>query len=297
MAETAPLVEVDRNGSVTPISSDWADFHGPRLSPDGERIAVTAAEGGAFILWSYDIARGRRRRLTQAGEEANDAVWVPNEEIVVFASRLDSASQGRGILAISVDGSGETEVLLNDGSNNAPHSWSPDGQHLAYYRITVDAARDIWILPRGDEPQPFIVTDANERSPSFSPDGRWIAYVSDETGRDEVYVTAFPGPRDTRKVSTDGGRVPVWSRDGTELFYRNGTQLLSVPVQLGQEFVAGEPEALFEGSFYAEPGGSGTQDFDVTPDGQRFVMIQFEAPTQIRVIQNWFEELTQAMER
>jgi len=296
----AQLVWVDRDGNATPVAAHRADYHGPRLSPDGRRLVVTEVHEGRFSLWLYDVERGTHTRLT-SGLQVNDAVWTPDGRRVAFAGMIDTLTQDMQDMAVAwtaADSTGDVEILTrSEGANAFPHSWSPDMAALAFYFISPETARDIWILPRGGEAQPFLVTPYNERTPTFSPDGRWIAYTSDESGRDEVYVTAFPGPRDTRMVSRDGGRTAVWSRDGRELFYRNGDRMMSVPVELQPSFAAGDPRVLFQGNFYAEPSGSGTQDYDVSPDGQRFVMIQTEAPTRIHVILNWFEELREAKGR
>jgi dipeptidyl aminopeptidase/acylaminoacyl peptidase len=192
----------------------------------------------------------------------------------------------------SADGTGEIEPLLKR-ERAFPHSWSPDGQVLAYYELTPDG-RDIWMLPLNGDPSPFLVTPANERSPAFSPDGRWIAYVSDESGRDEVYVQPYAGLGGEWTISTDGGREPVWSRDGKELFYRNGQQMMVVDVELEPTFGASEPRMLFVESYEMHFGGSGSQFYDVARDGQHFVMVRAEqeaVPSQLHVVVNWFEEL------
>jgi hypothetical protein len=144
------------------------------------------------------------------------------------------------------------------------------------------------------KPQPFLQTPFWEGEAQFSPDGRWLAYVSNETGRYEVYVQPFPGPGGKRQISAGGGREPVWARQGRELFYRNGNQVMAVDVTLGSSFSAGKPRPLFEGQYFAQPGFI---NLDVAPDGQRFLLLQDATPdaalTQIHLIQNWFEELKQ----
>ena len=142
-------------------------------------------------------------------------------------------------------------------------------------------------------PQPVLVTAANERSGSFSPDSRWLAYVSDETGGDEVYAMAFPGGEGRRLISTSGGTEPVWSPRGDELFYRNGDRMMAVPVQLGQALEAGTPVQLFEARYDREPAPSGSQSYDVSLDGQTFYMIDNsqDRSSRIVVVENWLEEL------
>ena len=196
------------------------------------------------------------------------------------------------------DGSGEAEPLLVTSAFKLdPHSWSPDGTVLAYFEITEGSFfrdRDIWTLPlEGDrDPVPFLVTPFNERSPSFSPNGRWIAYASDESGQDEVYVQPYPGPGAKVPVSTDGGREPVWSRNGKELFYWNEDRLMAVDVETAATFSAGRPRLLFEAPHITVGGPAGAQGYDISPDGQRFLLIQpSEASTEMHVVLNWFQEL------
>ena len=178
-----------------------------------------------------------------------------------------------------------------------PTHASSDGRWLAFYEIQPETARDIWLMDLEDDEhpvEPLVVTLANERSAVFSPDGRWIAYVSDESGRDEVYVIPAPPATGTSfPVSTAGGREPIWSGDGTELFYRRGDQMISVPLAGGEEFEPGEEEVLFTGNFAVETGGR-NQMYGVTPDGQQFIMIAPETEaTRVNVVLNWFEELKQ----
>ena len=178
-------------------------------------------------------------------------------------------------------------------------SVSPDGKALAYSQIARGTGSDIWILPLEGERKPrlFLQAQSNQQAAMFSPDGHWIAYVSDESGRPEIYVQAYPGPGGKWQISTDGGTQPVWARNGRELFYRNGDRMMAVGIATQAGFQAGTPQMLFE-----RPGLGGAQqgvptpDFDVSPDGQRFLMLkagedQQSALTQIHVVLNWFEEL------
>jgi Tol biopolymer transport system component len=172
----------------------------------------------------------------------------------------------------------------------APMSWRPDGG-LAFMN-----RGDLWLLPRlGDDPRPIETTPFVETTPAFSPDGRWLAYASDETGRFEVYVRPWPGPGQKYLVSSGGGGEPVWARNGRELFFRNGDQMLAVDVTpAGDEaFTASRPRVLFAGSFTR--GGGGRTNYDVSPDGRQFVMLnsgeEERAATQISVVLNFFDEL------
>jgi hypothetical protein len=149
-------------------------------------------------------------------------------------------------------------------------------------------------LPGDRKPRPFLQTPANEGGPIFSPDDHWLAYVSDESGRQEIYVRPFPGPGGKIPISTDGGTEPMWARNGRELFYRNGDKMMATAVETNPVFAAGKPKLLFEGHY--ETGiGAFEPDYDVSPDGQRFLMIkaseQESAPTQLNVVLNWSDEL------
>ncbi len=169
---------------------------------------------------------------------------------------------------------------------------------LAYYDMDEVIDRDIWTvsLVGEREPQPFVVTDFNERSPSFSPDGRWIAYVSDESGQDEIYVRPYPGSSGKVTISTAGGREPVWCPAGGELFYRSGDQMVAVPIETGETLEVGAPHILFEGQYITDTlTQSGSHSYDVAPDCERFLMISATEPaiTGLRVVLNWTEELKQ----
>jgi len=171
-------------------------------------------------------------------------------------------------------------------------AWSPDGQMLAF-RHNATTGFAIGVLPRGGEPRLFLQTAFTEIEPSFSPDGRWLAYASNETGRFEIYVQPFPGPGGKWQLSTEGGREPVWARNPRELFYRNGGKMMVVDVTMQPNFHAAKPRRLFEGHYAADP--LGIRNYDVTPDGQRFIMVKPSdrelAATQIDVVLNWFEDL------
>ncbi len=192
------------------------------------------------------------------------------------------------------DGSGTEEQLLTSQSLQIPASWSPDGHVLAYTEYNPITGWDIGTLAMEGErkPQPFLRTPFNESQARFSPDGRWLAYVSNESGRDEVYVQPFPGPGGKWLISTEGGNEPVWNPSGRELFYRNGDKMMVVAVTTTPAFSAAKPRLLFEGQYETNP--MPVPAYDVTPDGQRFVMIKGEreaAPTQLNVVLNWSDEL------
>ena len=182
-------------------------------------------------------------------------------------------------------------------------SWSPDGQVLAFIEVNPTTQRDVWMLRIRDtspgsrqisKVQPFLRTPFTESAARFSPDGRWLAYISDESGRSEIYVQPYPGPGGKWQISTEGGKEPVWNPNGRELFYRSGDKMMAVDITTQPGFAAGKPRMLFEGQYQPTP--ATIPNYDVTPDGQRFLMLKpveqaQAAPTQINVVLNWFEEL------
>ena len=184
------------------------------------------------------------------------------------------------------DGSGPVEQLTeSERYQRYPSSWSPDGQVLAFSEFHPSTDWDIWVLPLQGErkPRPFLQTQFREGEAVFSPDGHWLAYISDESGRNEVYVRPYPGPGGKRQISTEGGDEPVWAKNGRELFYRNGDKMMAVDIVTEPQFSAAKPRLLFEGRY-----GS----YGIAPDGQRFLMeSERKEATQINVVLNWFEEL------
>ncbi len=288
ITRSTSVVWVDREGTVTPLIDNRPDvFLHPRLSPDGTQVAVSLDVGSERQIWVADIERGTLARLTFAGTQNRVPAWTPDGDRITYAS--GESSQSLDLYWKRADGAGMAEPLLTGEENLRAVSWTPDGQHLAFYEITANG-RDIWDLPDDGTPAPFLVTPFDERTPTFSPDGRWLAYVSDESGRDEVYVQPYPGPGGKQLVSTEGGTEPLWSRDGRELFYRQTSRLMAVSVETEPGFSAGLPRVLFEG-YETDP--NAITNYGVSLDGQRFLMIQSEegALTQITVSQHWLEEL------
>jgi len=216
-----------------------------------------------------------------------DAGWVPRR----FAS--NRAGTTWDLYWKEADGTGEADLLFAQERTQIPRAWSPDGQNLAF--TWSDPAKfDIWFLTvaNGAGPRPWLQTSVVQPDPVFSPHGRWIAYTSAESGRSEVYVRPVSGTGGKWRVSTDGGEEPLGSPTGRELFYRSGDQMLVVDVVSEAGFEAGKPRRLFEGDYIRTGIG---RAYDVTPDGQRFVMIRpaaaLSGPTHLSVVVNWFEEL------
>ncbi len=292
------LVWVDRRGSVEALPVSPRPYANPHLSPDGRRVAVQIEEATVGI-WIYDLSRATLTRLTSEGS-SQAPTWTPDGKRIAYRG----TRQGfRNLYWRAADGTGAEERLTTEEGIQTPGSWSPDGKSLVFYDISAATGNDIWVLPMegdprqagaaGRKPQVFLRTPLGELSPTFSPDGRWIAYASDESGRFEVSVQPFPGPGAKTQISTEGGVEPVWARNGRELFYRNGDKMMAVDITTQPSITTGSPRLLFEGRY--EFSGNGDSGYDVAPDGQRFLMIQPVEPeqpaTQINVVLNWFEEL------
>jgi serine/threonine protein kinase/Tol biopolymer transport system component len=294
------LVWVSRNGAEQPLPAPARVYRGPRVSPEGRRIAVTIQEQESQI-WLYDLSRETLTRLTFGGNVNNNPSWTPDGKRIAFESSKEGPLN---IFWQFADGTGGLERLTTSEYNQVPHSWSPDGQLLAFIEITPATGYDIWMLRVGDasspgsgqvrKAQPFLRTRFDEAVPRFSPDGRWLAYVSNESGHNEIYVQPYPGPGGKWQISTEGGREPVWNRNGRELFYRSGDKMMAVEITAQPSFIVGKPRMLFEGRYRPTPATS--PNYDVSPDGQRFLMLKpveqaQSTPTQINVVLNWFEEL------
>ena len=271
---TETLVWVDRQGNAEPMGAAARDYQYPRLSPDGQSVAVMSDDD----IWLFDIARQTLTRLTFSGG-SNQPVWTPDGENVAYRSIPEDDNF---LFLVRADGSGTEEQLTTGALRQNPTSWSPDGQLLAFFKspgVGGDGDRDIWMMPMdGDrEPRPFLETPFNELVAMFSPDGRWVAYVSDESGRNEVYVLPFSGPGGKQQISTEGGGYPQWARDGRELFYLNDLQMMAVEIETEPTFTVSTSTPLFEGGFVSRAGGP-YPVYDVSADGQRFLMVQEVAP-------------------
>jgi len=295
------LVWVSRSGAEQPLAATAHTYLGPRLSPDGRRVAVGITESESQI-WLYDLSRETLTRLTFEGNVNGYPAWTPDGKRIAFSSNKEG---GTNIFWQLADGSGGLERLTTSDYTQTPHSWSPDGQLLAFQEINPSTQRDIGVLPMGDpsagsgqvrKAQQFLRTSFNDGAARFSPDGHWLAYVSDESGRFEIYVHPYSGPGGKSQISTEGGTEPVWNPNGRELFYRSGEKMMAVEIATQPGLALGKPRMLFEGQYMPTQGTS--PNYDVSIDGQRFLMLKYTdqeraAPTQINVVLNWFEELKQ----
>ncbi len=282
------LVWVDRKGTEEPLAAPPHPYRNPRLSPDGQRVAVTIDELGSQE-WLLDTKRGTLTRLTFEGSYNGALAWTPDGKRIAFGS--DRAGQ-RNLFWQLADGSGGTERLATSDRSQIAGSWSPDGQTLAFEQTSPGNGYDLFVYRLGDRKvETFLQTRFNEIAPRFSPDGRWLAYASDESGRTEVYVQPYPGPGGKWQISTEGGTEPVWARNG-ELFFRNGDKMMAVATNTKGNFSAETPKMLFEGHYATY---NTMPAYDVTPDGQRFLLAKTaeQGPQEISVVLNWTEELKQ----
>lgn len=296
------LVWVDRTGKVqllmrTERELDFgaAENSMMRISSDGRRLALEPGNIGAYRrdVWIYEFQRDILNRLTFT-EDNLYSIWSSDGRHVAFSSTRDG--RALNLFWKPADGSGEAERLTRSDNLQVPYSFSPDGKWLAYFDSDPASGWDIWVLPmEGDnssgpelrKPQVFLNSSFEETAPAFSPDGRWMAYGSDESGHEEIYVRPFPGPGARVQISSGGGRAPAWARNGRELFFSNSGKILAVSVTLSPDFRADTPTVLFEGNYHFI--------FDVAPDARRFAMIQFDegesVPSTIHVVLNFFDEL------
>ncbi|HVR41907.1 MAG TPA: protein kinase, partial [Thermoanaerobaculia bacterium] len=263
------LVTVDRAGNVEPLTSRRDAFRLPDLSPDGRLLAVAIdADPKPSDIWIYDLERATWRRLT-SGHHSLFPVWTPDGKGVTFTSWRRGAGEP---FAESLDGGPARPVLPDEsrtGNNQWGQSWSPDGGYFVFGDHHPENGYDLWLLDAAARTtRPLLVTPFNEWEARVSPDGRWIAYASDETGRYEVYVRSFPDGRSQTAVSSSGGREPRWSSRGNEIFFVSGDRVMSVEVSTSEGFAAGEPKRLFRGQF-----GTGDKTYAVFPDASRFVMV------------------------
>jgi serine/threonine-protein kinase len=286
------LIWLDRHGGMKPVSPSQRAFSGPGISPDGRRLAVTVTwETGSRDVFVLDLERDAWTRVTSGGRTSFQA-WLPDGERLLV---LSSEANRLALVLSRLDGTGSPEALLEGEATVV--AAAPDGRSLLFCRATPSTMHDIWRLPLEGErvAQPWLATPSDEANPSFSPDGRFVAYPSDDSGRHEVYVRLpRPGPR--HQVSAQGGGLPRWSPDGREIFFLSRGALWAAAVRTSVRFTAEAPRKLFE---LPEGYLPGYILYDATPDGQKFVMVQedpFELrPIELALVPNWLEELEARM--
>jgi serine/threonine-protein kinase len=295
------MVWVDREGREEDLDIERKTWLSARLSPDNQQILLNT-NYPPYTVYLYDLNRRTLRPQTFEGR-THWAIWGPQESEFTFDSDFEGP---QGIYINSVDSGLEAGEKLETGfvGYHKPSSWTPDRAQLAFVNEASELDGDLWLIDKQGNRESFLETRFNEKYPEFSPDGNWLAYVSDQSGRNEVYVRPFPGPGTPVQVSTEGGWEPCWSSDQREIFFSLITgpdQLTYFSVQIAIEdgqFHPGLPEKLFEGAFaLAIP----VRSYDLGPD-ERFLLrkvdpdideriLQAMAPNRIELVQNWFEEL------
>ncbi len=292
-----PVVMVDRTGRTEPLWSEPALYANPELSPDGRKLALSILRGNNWDIWIYDLDRKVATRLTfDEGYDA-DQVWSPDGRFIAFSS---NRAGNQAVYRKAADGSGEEELIGSSDqlSGLYPTSWSSDGRWMLVW----SGNSDIYVLEvENGELEPYQTSEFGEFNPSFSPDGRWVAYDSNESGKLEIYVRAFPAGGGKWQVSDGGGALARWSDDGSELFYRTDDGIVAVDVNgSGTNFEVGTPRILFTGPFLGgingiAVGGFVFPDYTITGDGEHFVMFagreETSRPTSVRLVTNWFDDL------
>jgi serine/threonine protein kinase/Tol biopolymer transport system component len=282
------LLWVDRSGNETVITSGPGTWVHPRLSPDGERISVDIhSPDGERDVYIYELLRDQLNRLTHEGITW-ESEWSPDgKRLAVMSGRVAGR---RSLFLVRTDFSGPPE-LLHPGDHSIPTSWSPDGMSLLFYDYAEGGIMSV--SPQHDRTPKLVVgSSANERFPRLSPDGKWMAFVADESARRQVFVQSYPGLGPRHKISIEGGGEPVWSRDGRKLFFREADQAFFVSVEYEPAFACSPPTKLFSGQYDAAL--IGHQHYDVSLDGEKFLMIKHGkpvGPNEVRVVLNWFDEL------
>jgi len=279
------LVWKDRSGEAQALELRPRHYMSPTLSPDGLRVVAWIREGSLRGVYSGGVEGEPFTRLTP-GDDDLSPLFTRDGKYVLFTS---GRAGKYNMYKISADGSGEPERLTDSPLMQKPTSLSPDGDTLLFNQgVAAGGSFEIWQcqLNRPNETRPFVRGGHLDIEATFSPDGRWVAYQSDQSGRFEIYVRPYPGPEPKKQLSTNGGWAAVWNPNGRELFYKATTGLMAVPMAAGH--VTGPPYVVF-----APVGGATAQarDYSVSPDGQRFLFAESVTPPQINVVTNWFEEL------
>jgi serine/threonine-protein kinase len=290
---------LDGAGKAQPLLAKPGNYLRPSLSPDGQRLALEVADGSGTDIWVYDWQRDTMTRLTFTGT-AQSPLWSPDGRYIVFRAA------GEGMSVTRSDGSGKPQSLTQSKNVQVPWSFTPDGKRLAFMEQDSKTSFDLWTVPlesdsaglRAGKPEVFLQTPADERYPSFSPDGRWIAYRSDESGTGQVYVRAFPDKGGKWQISNSGGTYPMWSRTGHELFFEtldNHIMAAAYTVK-GDSFVADKPRVWSE----KQIGGivNSNKNFDLAPDGKRIVALMpvetaegQKAQNHVIFLENFFDDV------
>jgi Tol biopolymer transport system component len=290
------LVLVDRKGAYESLGIHAGKS--PKFSPDGSEVIYALWDNDTYNMWIYGIERGTNGRFSEKEYRAGWAIWSPDGSQIIYNSNMHGG-EAVTLYSKKSDGTGQPKRLTVCNYHQQPQCWSRDGNLLIYTEgIHPETGMDIFMLQmEGDSvPVPLFNSQFNETHPIISPDGHRLAYVSDETGREEVFVCTFPDLGEVKQISTEGGREPLWAPDGKEIYYRDitGNKLMSVTILDDESFGISLPELVFEGRFQVG-GGAWGRDYDISPDGERLIMILREETipevSQINIVRNWTEEL------
>ena len=284
------LVWFDRDGKELSAVGDPGDYGDMMLSPVGDRLAYVTndARGGKADIWIRDLARGASSRFTFDPAEDVEPLWSPDGKTIVFSSNRGGNFD---LYTKAAGGGGQEQPLFQSDEAKFAYDWSRDGRYITFQSRGKKTGWDLWVLPTFGDRKPilFLQTPFNELRPAFSPDGRWIAYQSNESGRPEIYVQNFPGPGGKWQVSTAGGVEPAWRTDGKELYYAASDQkLMAVDIQAGETFEAGVPRPLFRAT--VQPIGNVRSHYLASADGQRFLLLSplgRESMVPTTVVVNW----------
>jgi dipeptidyl aminopeptidase/acylaminoacyl peptidase len=287
-------VWVDRSGRETPLPLPSKWYGEPRLSPDGRLLAVIVDEGEQEGIQIYDIERNVLSPLVPEPGRTFNPTWSPDGRRMAFTWFRTKTPRLRWR---ATDASGSLQDLTAGDAAEFPGSFSPDGRTLAFTRIASEGGSlNLWLLTLGEgkpEERPWLQGSFKQYSPMFSPDGRRIAYVSEESGRSEVYIRPLAGPERKVKVSNEGGGEPAWSRDGRDLFYRIGDKLMAVRIEASPSFAVSAPRAVLSGDWVRGGVEDNPRAYDVAPDGNRFLFLKpvpqkkEEPVTELQMVVDW----------
>ena len=288
------LVWVDREGNEEPLSAEPRAYTYPRIAPGGGRLALDVRDQGQDI-WLWDFTRDTLTRLTFDAALDQYPVWTPDGRRVAFSSARDGAPN---VYWKAANGTGAVERLSESDNRQDPYAFTPDGSQLVIREASPDQADNLRVVSLEGSEEPLLATEFSERNAELSPDGRFVAYESNASGQLEIYVRPFPAVEDDQwLISRGGGTQPLWSPDGSELFYLSPAgALMAVRVRTEPGFAPDSPELVLEKSYLISTGGNG-RTYDISPDGERFLMIQEvesddeASSTELILVQNWFDEL------
>lgn len=293
------LAWIDREGHMEPIGQPQTSIAGVAISPNGSRIAVAGLQGATWDIWLQNVNRGIRTRLADLEGSENGVIWSPDGRRIAY--RYPSSQDSKGdIYSLSSEGDGEPQQMGGTEFRDNPTDWSRDGSSVLFNVLErPDSGADIFYLNRTEEDhwetKPFLETGFDELNAVFSPTGKFVAYTSNQSGRSEIYVREFPSGANRIQVSESGGAQPRWSSSGDEIYFVEGTTLISAHVNPTEGFVVESTERLFSSAGFAPTTGNQSVRYDVAADGSRFAFVEPVYPEEsnrpaIHVVENWYEE-------